>query len=143
MVLPLIPLAVGGLIGGGGAALGSMFGGGKKTEIEKHAMYEHYAPQTTTVYSPSYAPQTQFAPVTSYAYQGATYIISSPGAESKKEQKQSQKSIPSQKGEWAFPIEVSQEAKRAEERTEGTDFAKIAIIGVIGLVAYGVISKRK
>ena len=31
MVLPLLPLAVGGLIGGGGAALGSMFGGGKKT----------------------------------------------------------------------------------------------------------------
>ena len=51
MVLPLIPLAVGGLIGGGGAALGGMFAGGKKTEIEKHAMYEHYAPQTSTAVS--------------------------------------------------------------------------------------------
>ena len=33
-----------------------------------------------------YAPQIQFAPQTSYAYQGATTIISSPGAVSKKEQ---------------------------------------------------------
>ena len=142
MVLPLIPLAVGGLIGGGGATLGSMFGG-KKESIEKHAAYEYYAPTTSSVYSPSYAPQTQFAPVTSYAYQGSTYIISSPGAESKKEQKQTQKSIPSQKGEWAFPIEVSQEPEHTKDVSGGLNLTHLAIIGVIGLVAYGVVSKKK
>ena len=105
--------------------------------------YEHYAPQTTTTYAPSYAPQTQFAPVTSYAYQGATYIISSPYAESKKEQKQSQKSIPSQRGEWAFPIEVSQEPKHTKDISGGLNLTHLAIIGVIGLVAYGVVSKKK
>ena len=143
MVLPLLPLAVGGLIGGGGAALGGMFSGGKKTEIEKHAMYEHYAPQTTTTYAPTYAPQTQYAPQVAYAYQGGTYIINSPQATSKKEQGQTQELIPSQTGEWVFPISTSQEASRSETETKGTDFVKIAIIGVIGLVAYGVISKRK
>ena len=142
MVLPLIPLAVGGLIGAGGGALGGMLGGKKQT-IEKHAAYEYYAPTTSSVYSPSYAPQTQYSPVTSYAYQGATYIINSPEAISKKEQKASQESIPSQRGEWAFPIEVSQEPKHTKDISGGLNLTHLAIIGVIGLVAYGVVSKKK
>ena len=141
-MLPIAGLIAGGLLGGGGAIAGSLMGSKKET-IEKHAAYEHYAPQTEKIYSPTYAPETQYAPVTSYAYQGATYIISSPEATSKKEQSTTQKSIPSQSGVWEQPITTSQKATRTETETEGTDFVILAVIGVIGLVAYGVVNKKK
>ena len=138
MVLPLIPIAMfgGGLLGGAG--LGSMFGGGKK---EIHAPQEYYAPTTSEVYAPTHAPQLQFAPVSSYAYQGSTYIIGSPGGVSKKEQAMETVSRPEQTGAWDFPIDVSQEPSHVTGG--GTNIMHLAIIGAIALVAVTVIGKGK
>lgn len=140
MVLPLIPLAMfgGGLAGGAG--LGSLFGGGKK---EIHAPQEYYAPTITDIYAPTHAPQLQFAPVTSYAYQGATTIISSPGAVSKKEQIMDVDSRPEQAGAWDFPIGVTQAPEHAPGDVAGVNMTHIAIIGAIALVAFAVIGKGK
>ena len=82
-----------------------------------------------------YAPQIQFAPQTSYAYQGATTIISSPGAVSKKEQVMEQVLKPAQKGAWEFPIDVSQEPD-VSGAVSGTNMTHIAIIAAVGIVAY-------
>jgi hypothetical protein len=92
------------------------------------------------VYAPTYAPQTQYAPVTTYAYQGGTYIIESPYATSKKEQMAEAVSEPYQAGAWELPIAVSQQPSRVESATTGTNLTTIAIIAVIGLLGFGAIS---
>jgi len=143
MAFPLIPVLVGAGIGAGGATLGGLFGKGKKEEI-KHAPYEYYAPTVSEVYSPTYSPQIQMSPQYTYAYQGGTYIIGSPSATSKKEQEVRSELIPKQEGTWKLPISVSQEPTHSPvQGGVGTDLTKIAIIGAVGLIAYGVISKRR
>jgi hypothetical protein len=136
MVLPLAPLFAGGLLGGAGVAAGGLLGG-KKEEIT-HAPYEYYAPTISSVYSPSYNPQIQYSPSTVQSYQGATYIISSPYAESKKEQTIEAESRPSQYGTWEFPIGISQEP--SHEISSGTNLVTLAVIAVIGLVAFGAVT---
>jgi len=143
MAFPLIPVLVGAGIGAGGATLGGLFGKGKKEEI-KHAPYEYYAPTTSEVYSPSYSPQVQYSPQYTYQYQGGTYIIESPGATSKKQMNLEPVLIPKQEGKWEYPISVSQQPTHTPvQGGVGTDFTKIAIIGAVGLIAYGLISKRR
>ena len=114
MVLPLIAIAAG--VGGG--LLGGLLGGSKK---EIHATKEHYAPVNAPVSSiaKTYAP--------TYQYQ-----IDSPYAEMTSKKDLITKA--SAEGEISTP--------RVETTTEGMDMTKIAIIGVVGLVAYGVVSKK-
>ena len=140
MVLPLIPIAIAGLAGGGGFGLGSLLGKGKK---EIHAPQEYYAPTISEVYSPTHAPQLQFAPVSTYGYQGATYIISSPGAVSKKEQIMDIVSEPGQKGAWDFPIGVTQSPTHAPGDVSGTNLPLIVGITVVGAVAIIFMKKKK
>jgi hypothetical protein len=67
MALPLIPIAVAGASGIAGALTGGLLS--KKDEhIEHHAAFENYSPQQL------------YAPTTSYAYTGSTYVIDSPAA---------------------------------------------------------------
>ena len=89
-----------------------------------------------------YAPQIQFAPQTSYAYQGATTIISSPEAVVKKQQTMDLVSRPEQAGAWDFPIDVSQEPD-VSGAVSGTNMTHIAIIAAVGVVAYMLIGKKK
>ena len=140
MVLPLIVAAGAGI---GGSVLGGLLTG-KKEEVVKHAPYEYYAPTTSEVYSPTYSPQIQMSPQYTYAYQGGTYIISSPSATSKKEQEVRSELIPKQEGTWKLPISVSQEPTHSPvQGGVGTDMTKIAIIGAVGLIAYGLISSKR
>lgn len=139
MVLPLIPIAIAGAGGLGGFGLGSLFGGGKK---EIHATKEYYAPTISKVYAPTHAPQLQFAPVTSYAYQGATTIISSPGAVAKKVVTQDVVSKPAQKGTWELPIDISQEPKHTKD-IAGTNLTHIALIAVVGAAVIMFIKGKK
>lgn len=130
MAIPLIPIAAGVVGATSGIGISSLLGLGKKgdtitTTTTQHAPYE------------TYAPQTQYAPVTSYAYQGATYIISSPGAESKKAQAVEQTSAPSQAGSWEVP--------QMSGTSMGLDSSTLLILGIIAGVAvigYGVVSKK-
>ena len=131
MVLPLIPIALAG-IGGGviGGGIANIFGGGTKKDYgvrEIHAPKEHYAPITTDARSISKV----FAPT--YQYQ-----IESPYAEmrSKKDITARSRSDPD-----IAPRRI-QEGAPGITTTEGVDMTKIAVIGVVGLVAYGLVSKK-
>jgi len=137
MVAPLIPLAIGGSLGLVG---GMWLGKGKK----EYQIQETYAP-TITYHKPfeTYSPQIQYAPQISYGYQGATYIISSPYAESKKSMNTEQISKPEQRGEWEIPQVISPTISPQQTGTSGTNFVTIAIIGAIALIGYGIVSKRR
>jgi hypothetical protein len=111
---------------------------GKK---EIHAAGEYFAPTTSEVYAPTHAPQLQFAPVTSYGYQGATTIISSPGAEAKKAQIMDVVSKPKMRGEWDLPIEVAQAPEHTKD-ISGTNLPLIAGIAVVGAVAIMFLKKK-
>lgn len=121
---------------------GGLFGGGKIGEI--HAPGEHYAPVTTIKEAAPYQyyqPAIQYSPVTGYQYTGATTIISSPGAVSKKESVMEQVSKPKLTAGWEQPFEVKQESVRKE--TEMSSLLPIAIVAVIGVVAFGLIKGVK
>ena len=89
-----------------------------------------------------YAPQIQFAPQTSYAYQGATTIISSPEAVVKKQQTMDLISKPEQVGTWDIPTAISQ-APEAKGAISGTNMTLIALIAVAGAAAIIFIKKKK
>lgn len=137
MVLPLLPIIAGGALLGGGAGLG--WGLGKKT------------PTTTTTYAPTiteaapyqtYAPQVQFAPVSSYAYQGPTTIISSPEAAISKKQVMDVKSAPKQLGAWDIPTTIAPKVTGAEAGAGGISTPVIAIAAV-AVVAALYLGKKK
>ena len=90
----------------------------------------------------TYAPQIQFAPQTSYAYQGATTIISSPEAVVKKQQTMDLISKPEQVGTWDIPTAISQ-APEAKGAISGTNMTLIALIAVAGAAAIIFIKKKK
>ena len=143
MVLPLIPIAIAGVAAGGGFGIGSWLSKGKK---EIHAEKEYFAPTTSIIEADPYqyyAPQVQFAPVTSYAYQGATTIISSPGAVAKKEQIIDLVSKPEQMGAWDFPVSVSQAPEHKPGDVSGVNITHIALIAVVGAAAIMFIKKKK
>lgn len=119
MPLPLIPIAAAAAAGIGGTLLGGWLGGGKKGEV--HAPQEHYAP----VHAPVTSSAQTYAPT--YQYQ-----IESPSAS------MSSKKDLTTKSEGSSDVA----APRSETATEGLDMTKIAIIGVVGLVVYGVVSKK-
>lgn len=138
MVLPLLPIIAGGALLGGGAGIG--WGLGKKT------------PTTTKTYAPTiteaapyqtYAPQVQFAPVTSYAYQGATTIISSPEAQIAKKQVVDVKSIPEQIGAWDIPTTIAPKVTGAESAAGGISTPVIAIAAVAVVAALFLTKKKK
>lgn len=140
MVLPLLPIIVGAGLFGGGGVIGSMLTSKKGTEI--HAPKEYFAPTTSRIYSPIHAPQLQFSPVNTYGYQGATYIIDSPRATSKKEQVMDIVSRPGQKGAWDLPIGVAQTPTHAPGDISGTNLPLIAGIAVVGAVAIMLLKKK-
>ena len=137
MVLPLLPIIAGGALLGGGAGLGW---GLSKKEGSKTTTY---AP-TITEAAPyqTYAPEIQFAPVTTYAYQGATTIISSPEAQITKKQVMDVKSAPKQFGMWDIPQTISPEVTGAAVGAGGISTPVIAI-AVVGVVAALYLTKKK
>ena len=129
MVLPLIPIALAGGAGILGTLVGGIFAdGSKKNEVsEIHAAKEHYAPITTDARS--------LAQTFSPTYQ---YQIHSPEASmvSKKTASAVAESMPS------IAPSRTQEGGAGIASVEGMDMTKIAVIGVVGLVAYGLVSKK-
>ena len=122
---------------------GGILGGGGK--IEKISMpYSTYQP-TIVKHEPYevFAPQLQFAPVSSYAYQGGEILIGSPGASVKKALTQDVVSKPSQTGTWDIPLITSPHYEQPETRTTGLNVTHIAIIAVIGAAGIMLIKKKK
>ena len=141
MVLPLLPIAVGIAGTAIGGAVGSMFGGSKKEEhITSTQTYGqvYHSPYET------FAPQIQYAPQTGYAYTGATYIIDSPGATSKKETLLTQESSPAQAGTWDVP--QTYETSPTISPGSGIDNQTIMIVAALAaaaIVGYGLLSGGK
>jgi hypothetical protein len=141
MALPLLPIAVGIAGTAIGGAVGSMFGGSKKEEhITTTQTYGqvYHSPYET------FAPQIQYAPQTGYAYTGATYIIDSPGATSKKETLLTQESSPAQAGTWDVP--QSYETRPTISSGSGIDNQTIMIVAALAaaaIVGYGLLSGGK
>lgn len=142
MALPLLPLTVAGLAGTvGGMGLSQFIGGGKK---------DSSASVTTTYgqvyHAPGevYSPQMQYAPQTGYSYTGATYIINSPYASSKKSAALNQSSSPAQEGYWEVPQEYTTSPQvSAGSGLDSRTLLLIAGLGVVGLIGFGLVSGRK
>ncbi len=122
MVLPI-------LAGAGAAILGGIFGSKKGDTINNanvyHSPYETYSPQYAQRYSNTYAP--------TYSVQ-----IDSPNAYMSKKDVITSDASGLTSGLWKQPQEYAQ--KQTGE--SGVDITKIAIIGVIGLVAYGFVRSK-
>lgn len=118
MVFPIAAAAIIAAAGVGGTLLGGAFGGGKK---EVHATKEHYAPVITD----ARATAQTFAPT--YQYQ-----IDSPKAimTSKKDL------------DTAASSEPDVTSERSADTPSPMDLTTIAVVGVIGLVAYGIVTKK-
>lgn len=128
----------------GGAITGGILGY-QRIAQEYHEPYEIYQPTiVSNIAEPlsHYAPQLQFAPVTTYGYQGATTIIGSPEAKASKKQVMDVVSKPEMSGQWDFPI--TQTAKPSYEtgrETSGLNVTHIVIIAVIGAAGIMLIKK--
>ena len=128
----------------GGAITGGILGY-QRIAQEYHEPYEIFQPTiVSSVAEPlsHYAPQLQFAPVTTYGYQGATTIIGSPEAKVSKKQVLDVRSLPEMTGQWDFP--VTQTAKPSYEtgrETTGLNVTHIAIIAVLGAAGIMLIKK--
>lgn len=116
--------------------------GGKVGDIEMP--YSKYQP-TITTHSPYevFAPAIQYAPTTGYAYTGATTIIGSPGAVSKKEAIVTQEPDIRQKGSWDIPLITSPHYEQPEISKTGLNVTHIAIIAVLGAAGIMLIKKKK
>jgi hypothetical protein len=124
MPLPLIPVAIAGLGIAGGYGISSFLGGTKKEASINYAPV--YSPTSSVVdarqssyqYSPQYAVQ-----------------ISSPEASITKKDALT--------ADLPMSLKPSVDgARTTQDMSSGTDMTKLAIIGVIGLVAYGLVSKK-
>lgn len=123
------PLLYAGAGVAGGVTLAAVYdwltGTKKGAIIEEHAYQEHYAPvitdarATSRVYAPTYQ-----------------YQIDSPEASivSKKDVSARSTSDPT--------VSPSRTQEGGAGSVEGVDMTKIAVIGVVGLVAYGLVSKK-
>lgn len=122
-----------------GGVLGT---GGKIGDI--HLPYSQYQPTITTHHPyATFAPEIQFAPVSTYGYQGGDIFIESPGASSKKEMRQDIVSKPEQTGQWDIPYTVSPHYEQPETTTTGLNVTHIAIIAVVGFIGYSVVKAKK
>ena len=131
----------------GGAITGGILGY-QRIAQEYHEPYEIYQPTiVSNIAEPlsHYAPQLQFAPVTTYGYQGATTIIGSPEAKVSKKQVMDVRSLPEMSGQWDFPI--TQTAKPSYETGDrpvsGINATHIALIAAAALIGATLIKKKK
>jgi hypothetical protein len=134
MVLELLAAGLG---FGAGTMLSNFLGDTKKgdtiTTTESQTYHQPYE---------TYSPNLQFAPQTSYAYQGGTYIINSPNATSKKDQSVSQESSPSNTPTWTQPQTYTQTPSVSESTgLSSNTLILIALIGAAAVVGYGFLSQ--
>lgn len=125
MALPLIPLVAGGALGAGGAALGSMLGGGKKEQTINEP-YAYYAPVQ------QYSPSMQYAPQSAYSYVGSTYVIESPAAYVSPRADAAPYSAPTQT---TYP-----EQSAPSQIAGGVNWTLLGVIGIGGLLAVALVT---
>jgi len=105
---------------------------------------ETYSP----VYIPisTYSPVLTYAPQLSYGYQGGDILISSPGAETKKESTVKQESTPTITPSWQIAPQVTSTpqvtSSPATGTSQGTNLVLLVGVAAVALVAYGWVSKK-
>jgi len=137
MVLPLIPVVA--AVGASGVAAGALAAVGLS---KKEASIVDSHNQQNVYHQPyeNYQPQIGYAPVTTYSYQGAQYMINSPNSTQTPKQATSVTSDPSQSGSWTTDQPYS--ASSATGNSAGIDWTLLAIIAAVGLVGYGFVSRK-
>jgi len=140
MVLPLIPIAIAGGLGGG---LGSWLTGRskKETHIEEHAEKEYYAPTITETHPMAhYHPRLVYQPTPTYTYTGGDIILDSPGARTKKEVAVDVSPRAELSGAIDYPTTQTGATREGEGDVSGTNLTHIALIIAGGVLGYGIIS---
>lgn len=132
MVWPIVAVGAAGVAGGALAAMGLTKKEASITDSHNQQNVYHQPYET-------YMPQIGYAPVTTYSYQGAQYIINSPGATQTPKQAVAVTSDPSQEGTW----DADQQANPSSNTGSGAgslfgdvDWTSIAIIGAVAVVGY-------
>lgn len=144
-MIPLIPIAGAAIAGGvGGGILGSLFGGSKKEELIQEQAGKIDVVVEAEPYQ-YYAPQIAYQPTPTYTHMGGDIIIESPGARTAKKTIVDVAPRVDQRGEWDLGATVTPTQDLAQKGAvgEGTDMAVIAIIAAVGMVGYGLVSKKK
>ena len=132
MVFPvLIPVVAG--------IAGTATGAGIVSLLTKKQPATSYAPVNIPI--STYSPVLTYAPQLSYGYQGGDVIISSPGAETKKESTVKQESKPTITPSWQIAPQVTSQPSTGV--TSGTNMVYLVGIAAVALVAYGWVSKKK
>jgi len=139
MVLPLIPIAIAGGLGGG---IGSWLGKGKKEQsIETHAEKEYYAPTITrTEPMAHYHPRLVYQPTPTYTYTGGDIILDSPGARTKKETTIAVSPEAELSGAIDYPTTQTGATREGEGDIAGTNLTHIALIAAFGVLGYAVVT---
>ena len=136
MALPLIPIAVAALAGGGATAVVSSLMGGKKGDNTT------YAPQTADVYHQpyeTYQPVQMYAPQQQITMPQYQVSIGSEGSQSMST-KQDAKQTSSQEPSWRQPTTYpTQTSSAGSSGLDTSSMMLIALIAAGGLIAYGVI----
>jgi hypothetical protein len=137
------PLWVPVAAGVGGALLG---GAGALLLSKKDASIANSNSQQNVYHAPmeNYQPNIQYAPVTSYAYQGATTIINSPNATAGK-LSQATTSDPTANPSYTTPQTYSPSnatGSGAGSLLGNVDLTTLAIIGAIAVVGYAIFRKK-
>ena len=136
MALPLIPIAVAALAGGGATAAVSSLFGGKKGDTTT------YAPQTSDVYHQpyeTYQPVQMYAPQQQITMPQYQVSIGSEGSQSMST-KQDAKQTTSQQPSWRQPTTYpTQSSSAGSSGLDTSSMMLIALIAAGGLIAYGVI----
>lgn len=132
-----VPVAAGAAGVAGGLLLGGL--------TKKEASITTSTSQQNVYHSPyeNYQPSVQYAPVSSYAHQGATTIINSPNTVGSK-QATAQTSNPQYDASWTTPTTTSPSnttGSGAGSLLGNVDFTMIAIIAAVAVVGYAVFKK--
>ena len=137
MALPLIPIAIAALAGGGAtAAVSSLMGGKKGDNIT-------YAPQSSDVYHQpyeTYQPVQMYAPqqqITMPQYQVSIGSEGSQTMSTKQDAKQTTSQQPSWRQPTTYPVQSS--SAGSSSALDTSSMMLIALIAAGGLIAYGVI----
>lgn len=138
------PLLAAGAIGAGASVVGGIAAGLSKKEASittsttRTSQDVYHSPYET------YAPTIQYAPQSSYAYQGPTNIINSPNSSATPKLALSSASTPSQSASYDMPqsyTPISKTDNGQSSGLQGTDFTMIAIVGAVAVIGYALLRK--
>ena len=141
MVWPLIIAAATGIVG---TAIGDYIGGSTKKEASITTTTS--TSNQNNIHQPyeNYQPTIAYAPVSSYSYQGAQYMINSPNSTQTPKIATSLASNPTVSPDYTNTQPYSPANTTSTPTSngiQGVDFTMIAIIGAVAVIGYALLKK--